>query len=137
MKLKTLNLFSYLILLTLTSCFGLFDSGSDKIVQDYEVAWIDTYDSRSIYRNVEIVGAYIYAVGHNSKFIVAKQHPKPNYDSPIDLSVTNYFIVKLTDNKYTEKKDVFGPLNKNQFDSLQNVLGVGQIEFDLEYPENP
>ncbi len=136
MKQILLILTSCCFLLALTSCFTLFDRDSDKIIDNYELAWIDTEESRSIYRKEELVDAYVFAVGHNSKFIVAKQHPNPGYTG-INQSVTNYFIIKISDNEYNDRNDIFGPLNINQFDSLKTTLGVGKIEFDLVYPDKP
>jgi hypothetical protein len=136
MKIKCVILFT--ITITLTSCFGLFDSSADKIISDYEVGWIDIEESRNLSKQEELISSYVYAVGHNSKFIIAKQHPRADRDSPIDTKETNYFIIPIKKkNEYQDKKSVFGPLKDIQFDSLLKALNVGQIEFDMFYPENP
>lgn len=129
-KLYTAILFSFL----LASC--LFDSGSDNVAGDYEVVWIDTFESRALSKGEEIVSEYVYAVGHDSKYIYVKQHPL-NYNSSkrIDESITNYYIVEMTESAF-QNKPVYGPLTKNGFDSLSNVLGIKDLDFDMTYPTN-
>jgi hypothetical protein len=59
------------LVLILTGC--LFDSGSDTVVDDYTVIWIDVVESRDLSKQEQLVPAYVFAVGHDSKFIFAKQ----------------------------------------------------------------
>jgi len=61
-------------LLLVPGC-ALFDSGSDNVVDNYKVQWGDTKYSRWLSNTEEIVPAYVFAVGHNNKFIFTKQHP--------------------------------------------------------------
>ena len=135
-----------LICVLLNSCFGLFDSSADTIEGRYNVGWIDVVSSRSIsmadtdggYGGIEIVPQYVYAVGHNEKFIVAKQHPvRDTKGEKIDINETNYFIIDIRKENYYWQKGVYGPMTKKSFDSLSNSLKVGKIKFEMNYPENP
>lgn len=118
----------------LTGC--LFDSGSDTIVDDYEVIWIDVYENRALNKQEELVPAYVFAAGHNSKYIYAKQHPLlPGSAEIIDKKITNYYLIERTKNSFQDKPK-YGPLTKLQFDSICNKLGVKNVEFDMVYPTN-
>jgi hypothetical protein len=143
-KLKTFLFICITIILC--RCFGLFDSSSDTLVGRYNVGWVDIISTRSInmadkdgdYGGAEIVPAYVYAVGHNKKFIIAKQHPVINErQEQVDTKKTNYFVIDLTKENYYKQEGLFGPLTENQFDSLCKKLNVGQIEFDMSYPDKP
>jgi hypothetical protein len=122
--------------LSLTGCFGLFDSGSDTVVDDYEVIWIDVHESRSLNKGEELVPAYVFAVGHNKLFIYAKQHPLlPNSPDKIDTTVTNYYIIERTKNGFQDKPK-YGPLTKKSFDSLCLKFDIKNLDFDMNYPTN-
>jgi hypothetical protein len=129
--------FAFLFSFLLTGCFGLFDSGTDTIVDDYEVTWIDLHQERALYKGEELVPAYVFAAGHNSKYIFAKQHPllPENSKEIIDTSITNYYIIQQTKNGF-QNKPVYGPLTKQRFDSLLLKLNITDVEFDLTYPTN-
>ena len=128
-------IFSLFLWFCLTGC-ALFDSGTDKICDDYEVGWIDLHESRSINKGEELVPAYVFAVGHNSKFIYAKQHPLlPNTNEKIDKKITNFYIIERTDNSFQDKPK-YGPLTKSNFDSLCKKLNIVDIDFDQTYPTN-
>jgi len=141
--------FIFLILLTagLTSCFGLFDHGSDKIVGRYIVLWIDLQETQTISEldefdsssSTEIIPEYVFAVGHNQDFIIAKQHPTNGFEggSKVDTKITNYYIVDVNRKIIKTEKNVFGPLDINKFDSLRTVLRINKIEFNQIYPDKP
>ena len=102
-------------LLLLPSCFGLFDSGTDSIVGDYETGWIDARRSRAIYRGVaEQVPAYVFAVGHNQHYIVAKQHPlmlTSELVEVVDCTRTAYYILDIARNRQPGgRPGISGPL---------------------------
>jgi len=125
----------FLLLSFQTSC-GLFESTSDVIVGHFNVSFVDDVTWRSIcYDNGTIVEPYVYAVGHNDKFIVAKQHPCERNEFKVNTSVTKYFIIEIS--KVDFKNGVYGPLEKNQFDSLSLSLNIGEIVFNMNYPEQP
>lgn len=142
MKKLFLSLFS---LLLITSCFGLWDSDSDEIIGNYIVGWIDLEESRSISERIEknssssigVVPEYVFEVGNNEKYIIAKQHPTNGAENgfQINTSITNYYIIDASKSSLYSNENVFGPLNKNQFDSLRKKLNIENIEFDKKYPE--
>ncbi len=133
---RLLILFFFFLWLSLASCFGLFDSGGDKICDDYEVTWIDVHESRSINKGEELVPAYVFAVGHNSNFIYAKQHPLlPNAKEKIDKKIINFYVIERTNNDFQDKPK-YGPLTKPAFDSLCAKLNIVDLDFDQTYPTN-
>ncbi|MCT8341244.1 DUF3997 domain-containing protein [Flavobacteriaceae bacterium TK19130] len=134
------NKFFILLLgiLTLHSCY-LFDSDSDKITGKYEVLWIDTPNTRAVCERYSSTGSsvliseYVFAVGHNSEFIIAKQHPTSGFENgdEINTTITNYFIVDIR-----QESKVIGPMNKSDYDKTISELNIGDIEFDQTYPES-
>ncbi len=139
----------FLILLTtvLTSCFGLFDHGSDKIVGRYVVLWIDLQETQSIYEqddlnssgSTEIIPEYVFAIGHNKDFIIAKQHPTNGFEGgyKVDTKTTNYYIVDVNRKILKTGKNIFGPLDINKFDSIRTVLKINKMKFNQVYPDKP
>jgi Protein of unknown function (DUF3997) len=133
--------------LLLTGCFGLWDSGSDRITGKYIVLWIDVLENQGISEQFEmhsqgssqVVPAYVFAVGHNDDYIIAKQHPTSGFDGgyKIETQITNYYIVDMNKKVLTKGEKVFGPLTQNQFDSLRTALKIDNIEFDQKYPDKP
>ena len=132
--LKVLILSSLTI--AMSSCI-LFDNGSDNIVDGYEVSWIDLHQNRAVYsKNEQLVPPYVFAVGHNANYIFAKQYPLlEDSDEIIDKSTVNFFIIKRTKGKQ-QSKIIFGPLTKNNFESMCKNLGINDPEFNLTYPTN-
>lgn len=139
-----------MIMITLTGCAWFEQSHHERIVYDYEVGWNDLVRNRSIRKPIRdcsgcpevVVGGYVYAVGHNDSFIIAKQH------SGIDTTMTYYYIIDIErhnryvidierHNKYGGNKGVYESLNKLAFDSLRKQLKISNIQFDLNYPKNP
>ena len=110
------------------------------IIYDYEVGWNDGVGNRSISKPDKacsgcyevLVGGYVYAVGHNDSFIIAKQH------FGTDTSTTYYYVIDIKKNKKNGgRKGVHESLNKSEFDSLRSKLKISDIPFDMNYPENP
>ena len=135
LKLKRI-IITVLPLLLTTGCFNLYDGGSDLIVDDYEITWIDLHESRALYKHEELVQPYVFAVGHNSKFIFAKQHPLlPGSSVKISKSIINYFIIERAKNDLQDKP-VYGPLTKGQFENKCTELSIINPEFDVTYPTN-
>lgn len=123
------------LLFQLSGC-ALFDSDSDNVVDDYEVTWIDLHESRSLYKKEQLVPAYVFAVGYNSNFIYAKQHPLlQNSPEKIDKNVVNYYIIERTNSEFQDKPK-YGPLTRKSFDSLCNKLNIQSPKFDMTYPTN-
>lgn len=130
----------------LMSCFGMFDSSSDKIIGSYKVLWIDLKENQFICEESEqsstscfaLIPEYVFAVGHDENFIIAKQHPTSGFESgyKIDCSVTNYFIINMKKQNGEEDR-VIGQLTKAQFDRIREDLAIEEIEFDLTYQDIP
>lgn len=108
--------------------------------------WIDVPENQNISEEDEkgssnsqsIVPEYVFAVGHNSNYIIAKQHPTNGFKGgyKIDTSITNYFIVDM---KEVPKFGNYVPtyLSIHKFDSLRIKLNIQKIKFDKNYPDLP
>jgi len=141
MKIKWIILL--LISSLLTGCFGLFDSGTKQITGKYIVVWIDLPRNQVIAEEIEghsggsigIIPEYVFAVGHNENYIIAKQHPTSGFENGfiIDTTITNYYIVDMK----AQKNKVIGPMTKSKFDSSRTDLKIQNIEFDMNFKENP
>jgi hypothetical protein len=124
----------------------LFDSYSKRITGKFIVIWIDVPESQSISEEDElgssnsqtIVPEYVFAVGHDSNYIIAKQHPTNGFKGgyKIDTSITNYFIIDM---KRIPKFGNYVPtyLSRNKFDSLRSILNIKHIKFDMNYSDLP
>lgn len=127
-------IYAILLSISLTSCFSLYDNGSDTIVDGYEVIWVDLHESRSLKKGEILIPAYIFAVGYNSKYIFSKQHPLlENSTEKINLKVTNYYIIERTLN-FLQDKPVFGPFDKTDFEKKCQELSIKKPTFDLTFP---
>jgi len=130
----------------LTSCFGLFDSGSDRITGKYIVLWIDMQENQGISEQIELnsssstglVPEYVFAVGHNNDYIIAKQHPTSGFKNGfvIDTTITNYFVIDMNRKMLKTGDKVFGPFTISQFDSIRTKLKIENIKFDMIYPNS-
>jgi hypothetical protein len=130
----------------LTSCW-LFDSGSDRIAGKYKVLWIDLPETQHISEEFEMhssgseeeVPPYVFAVGHNDDFIIAKQHPTSGFEThfKIDTTITHYYIIDLHGKGRESNQETIGPLTKTAFDAMRKQLGIESISFDMNYPEVP
>ena len=130
------NGFCIVACLLFSGCFGLFDNGTDHIVDNYDVIWIDLHAHRSLCNTSEIVPAYIAAVGYNSKYLFVKQHPLTGeFDSKVLESVTNYYLIRRTKNN-TQTQPIYGPLSEKDFNKLCDKLEIKDINFSTHYPEN-
>ena len=119
-----------------SGCFGLFDNGTDHIVDNYDVTWIDLHAHRALYNTQEVVPAYIAAVGYNSEYLFVKQHPLAGeFDSEVLESVTHYYLIKRTKSN-SQNQPVYGPLSEEDFNKLCDKLEIKNINFSTHYPEN-
>ncbi|GEO09510.1 DUF3997 domain-containing protein [Segetibacter aerophilus] len=122
--------------LLLTSCF--FDSRFETIKGEYQIGWIDVSESRAIYNQERLITPYVFAVGHNSRFIIAKQHPSTDFPkNSIDKSITNYFAIDMSKNPYPGQDGIYGPMPKAEFDNFCNRENINNIEFDMTYDGVP
>ncbi len=138
------RLLIFISFISLTGCFGLFDSGSKRITGDYILMWIDLQENQRIIKEWNNTGSgetvvpeYVYAVGHNEDFIIAKQHPTSGFESGYEVNdkITNYYIIDI--NNKTNKTDniIIGPLTIEKFNNLRLELKITEIKFDMNYPE--
>lgn len=128
----------FLAISLLTGC--LFDSRSDRIIGKYIVLWIDLPENQSLDKEFDLnssnsstlIEPYIFAVGHNEHYIIAKQHPTNGFEGgyKIHTDTTNYYIIDIE----KEKDKVFGPLTLLQFDSLRIKFKIENLDFDKKYP---
>lgn len=126
-------------ILILNSCWNN-PSEFDLIIGNYYVGWNDLVANRAIVEKTEkespysngVISDYVFAVGHNSDFIIAKQHPYLN-----DLTVTKYFIIDLKKRKLGNNNSIIGPLEKEEFDKEIIKLNISELKFDQNYHENP
>ncbi|MBT9189350.1 DUF3997 domain-containing protein [Zobellia russellii] len=133
-------------LFLINSC-GLFDNGSDQIIGDYKIQWIDMHNTRSICKTPKkypelcetLVFEYVFAVGHDKDYIIAKQHPTKGFENgyEVDTSITNCFIVDIKSNVRENRNRVIGPLNEKVFKEKVLELNIEKVAFDQTYPENP
>ena len=120
-----------LIICIYTGCN--FAPSSTKLSKGYQLTWIDSEWNQSIYKGEEQVTGYVFSVGFNDNFIIAKQHPllgdfysKPNYE------ITNYYIIDIVKNNEGSKKGVIGPLNQNNFNNeLKRINASGKLKFTI------
>ncbi len=126
-------------ILTLNSCWNN-PSEHHLIIGNYYVGWNDMVSNRAIvYKHDSnsydgIISSYVYAVGHNSDFIIAKQkHPYSD-----DLNFTKYYyIVDMNKRLGRDKDAIYGPMDKIEFDKKSKQLNISELEFDQIYKENP
>lgn len=145
MKKEHLKIIFPLCIIFLCGCFGqLSDSNTIKIIGKYKLIWVNLPELQHISEQVEksssishrLVPEYVFAVGHNHDYIIAKQHPlTDNYE--IDTQTTYYYIVDMNRIVLTNGNKVLGPLMINQFNSLRKVFQIEKIEFDQNYPDKP
>ena len=121
---------------TMAGC--LIDSSSDRITGKYIVPWIDhslskEYELHSP-SSSDILQPYVFAVGHNKDYIIAKQYPTSGFPGfQIHSDTTNYYIIDILN----EKDSVYGPLTCKKFDSLRTLLKITDIPFEKTYPYVP
>lgn len=138
--------FYLIVAMLLTGCFSIFDNDFEPIVAEYNIGWIDTKETRSICKGLEngdtggetVVPEYIFAVGHNDRYIVAKQHPLDSANNQmVDTKTTNYFVIDYTKHPYARQDGIYGPMNWDAYQKLKTELGIGEIAFDMIYPDSP
>lgn len=138
-------LFWILSTVILSGC-SLFDSGSKHIVGRYMVLWIDEpqnlclslQDSTNSSGSTEIILPYVFAVGHNNRFIIAKQHPTNGFEGrfKMDTTVTHYFIIDIKKKSKFDDYTLYGPLTLTKFKRLCIRFDLQNVPFDIQYPDN-
>jgi hypothetical protein len=135
---------SMLMAFILSGC--TFDSGSKRITGRYIVLWIDQPENQSLSlqsatsssSSSEIIQPYVFAVGHNDRFIIAMQHPTNGFDGgyKMDTSITLYYIIDTKTKSRYEEYTLYGPLTRPKFEDLSFRFNLQQVSFDIRYPDN-
>jgi hypothetical protein len=133
-----------LMAVTLSGC--LFDSGSKRIVGRYIVLWIDEPENQTLSlqsatsasSSSVIILPYVFAVGHNDRFIIAKQHPTNGFAGgyKMDTGITLYYIIDTKTKTRYEDYTLYGPLTLTKFKGLCVRFNLQQVSFDVQYPDN-
>ncbi|MBO9572405.1 MAG: hypothetical protein J7497_09385 [Chitinophagaceae bacterium] len=91
-------LFIIVCFLFFSAC-GIFDSGSDHIAGDYYLSWIDTHRNRYIHKKdgEGVVGEMVFAVGHDDRFIWARQAPYHGDDNGAIRDPQIFFVIEQTE----------------------------------------
>jgi len=124
----------YLIFLSILTngCAWLDESEHQKIIGQYEIGWNDLESNRAITKEITennyhtIVSNYVYAVGHNESYIIAKQHQNFNTE-------TNYYLIDINKNKDDSSKGIHGPLNETEFEKIKKKLNIESLDFDMNF----
>ena len=130
----------YLICLSIliNSCAWFDENEHQKIIGQYEVGWNDLESNRAITKKIKnsenyydiIVDSYVFAVGHNENYIIAKQHQNFNVE-------TNYYLIDINKNEKDNSKGINGPLNEMEFEKMKAELNIKNINFDMNFNDKP
>jgi len=112
------------------------------LIGNYNICWVDNERWQTIMYDPNGKGGgsyetdpYIFAVGHNETYIIAKQHPlcKDYFGNGCmpDQNITNYFII----NGISRQK--FGPYTEKEFLEKKHELNIETLEFTKIFPDIP
>jgi len=120
------NLAAIVIVLWPVAC-NLGFAYEEKLIGDYGLIAVDEMEQMSVckFRNggggVAVINETVFAAGWNDEFLIAKQHP--NHGS-IDRSVTNFYILRVTDG------ELFGPYTESGYQKARQRLQLpGSLQF--------
>lgn len=131
-----------IIILSLSSC-SLFNSEFEHLTGDYNIG----YSNRKAYRvicksmlDADDIGGiirvppYVYAVGYDERFIIAKSHPIPgdDHEGEPDTSITYFYVIDVTDKSFSHPHAP--PLTKEKFDSIISANNLEHLKFTKHYP---
>jgi len=123
------------VLCLLCGCWSWPVPDGPDLVGGYALWAIDTREQMSLVKKLPkgtgeaVVAPTVFAAGWNNDFIMVIQHPGDGFHPP-DKSVSNYFILRLKDEK------LFGPLAKDQFETQRKALGVPEdLDFKLVFKD--
>lgn len=125
---------------------SLFNNEFEHLTGRYNVGYANRKEYRVICESLLepddiggliVVPAYVAAVGNNSDYIIAKQHPIPgdDHEGQPDVSITNYYVIDV--NRRHSENAVLGPYTLTQFDSVRAAFGITSMRFDKIYPVEP
>jgi hypothetical protein len=113
----------------------------EHVVGNYYVVAGDTRDQMTLsYKSSDshsgsygiVVDNCVFAIGHNDKYIILKQHPWNFMNSKHpNREITNYYVVKV-ESVYVPNNN---PLNEFQFSRETKRLGIENIRFSTIYKD--
>lgn len=127
---KSIKFLYFTLLLSLFSACSLFDGDTDQVVEDYEVSWVDLFETRSLQKGEQVVPPYVFAAGHDSRFVFAKRHEVVLVDRQacVDESVVYYYILERTKKSFQDNP-IYGPLSEEDFKKKCTELGIKKPKF--------
>jgi hypothetical protein len=122
-----------LVVCLLSGCGFFYD---ERLAGPYRLLAVDNSEEMAICEAASsggcgwVVPPTVFAVGWNTSFIIAKQHPlKPRASKP-DKSTTTFWIIRVAD------RTVIGPLSEPDFELTRIKLGVpSELEFKKHFPD--
>ena len=124
-----------LFIYTITGCGGIGLALDKTIIGRFHLIAVDVKEDVSLSYELDdgnfigVVNQTVFAVGHNDKYIIVKQHPQQ-----LGKSITNYYVVPVfVKNQYWIEKEVVGPLTKEQFERKKKELNIENLEFTTVY----
>jgi len=126
-----------------TGCNGL--AIEEKIIGNYYFVAADDGEGCSLsyhkarrgdflggFNYVGIIGATVFAVGYNDKYMIVKQHPRI-FPNPPNREITNYYILSLKDSmEWQNKNGLIGPLTLELFNQKCKDFNILNIYFTNE-----
>jgi hypothetical protein len=136
---------AFVLLFVLQGC-SLFNNEFEYLAGRYNVGYANRKEYRVICESmlepddkggIIVVPAYVFAVGHNNDYIIAKQHPIPgdDHEGEPDVNVTNYYVIDV--HRKHSPNAILGPYSLAQFDSVRAEFNITSLQFDKVYPDNP
>lgn len=130
------------LLISMFACEKPFKAGSVSIIDDFVVSYYGDKANQALFDRSQlnpfpdsaVIKEYVFEVGNNSNFIIAKQHPTSvnQEGNEVDKTITNYFIIVLND---SSRNEVIGPLSENEFSETSKKLDIEGIEFFDPFPK--
>tara|TARA_R110000868_G_scaffold252561_3_gene509262 strand:- start:786 stop:1211 length:426 start_codon:yes stop_codon:yes gene_type:complete len=129
------------IIITLFSC-GFGESEEEKLINGYYIGWHDLEANRNIYIKDSsnphigqvIISGYVYSVGFDNRFILAKSLPNAE-----NKDFKTYYILD-TDGNFNTNLDNNNLQRFFDLDKFNDALikkGLDKIKFDKNYNLNP
>ena len=121
------------VAMMLAGCGGIGFAYEKHLSGKYGLVAVDTLDQMAVCEmqpdgnGIGVIDETVFAVGWDDHFIIAKQHPN-DASHHIDKSVTNFYILQVSDGKLT------GLLDEAAFSRERARLGVSDgLSFTLSF----
>ena len=135
-------LLTFLTILIGSSCAWTDSQEEFSLINGYKVSWYDLESNRNLNRVVNgindekyiqpLITDYIFEIGYDSTFIIAKTHPK------FDTTIVEYYVVNtLYKTDLKNLKELYGPMNKVSYESLLNTLEIDSLNNSIYFNEIP